>query len=112
MKDKTLKYFIGLFLVMTLLFKATGTIIMLFSAYSSEMVVAELLMEQEQEENKGNSKAETGADELFEKALLPDCDYVLMIIEKPLLHIASESLQDVHLETLTPPPNPGALHIS
>src|SRR5690349_11409983 len=101
MKGKAAKYVICVFLAAVLLLKATASLVIIFS-HSSQIVVTEWLLDREQEEKKNNNRAEAGADELFEKALVPECEYVLIISERPLLHTGPETLHDVHLDTFTP----------
>jgi hypothetical protein len=105
MREKTLKYIVSLFFMFTLLFKATGSLVMIFSTSFDNEVITELLMDQEKEEKKGNGKTEAGADELFEKAVLPAEDFLLLAIHSTLQSNDTESLQNVYPDTLTPPPN-------
>ena len=71
----------------------------------SDIQISELLMETEQEEKKGNSKAETSMDELFDKAVLSSADSFVIIKSSTQIPAVAEALQQVYLDQLTPPPN-------
>jgi hypothetical protein len=72
----------------------------------SDIQISELLMETEQEEKKGGNKAaETSMDELFDKAVLSSSEFFVIIRSSTEIQGAAESLQDVYLDELTPPPN-------
>lgn len=95
---------ISLFLISLLLFKGTGILLTVFPSAFKSLAVAELLLESEQEK-KGNARGETAPDELFEKALLPADGFPLMAPAAEPWAGTDESLPDVYLDTLTPPPN-------
>lgn len=71
----------------------------------SEIQISELMMETEQEEKKGGNKAETSMDELFDKAVLSSSEFFVIIRSSTEIPAVAESLQDVYLDELTPPPN-------
>jgi hypothetical protein len=71
----------------------------------SDIQISELMMETEQEEKKGGTKAETSMDELFDKAVLSSSEFFVIIRSSTEIPAVAESLQDVYLDQLTPPPN-------
>lgn len=98
------KYIISLFFISLLLAKGACILATVFSARDNNFIATELVSEQEQEK-KGNTRSETGADELFEKALLPENPFELALLATSYPNSTDESLQDFFPDTITPPPN-------
>jgi hypothetical protein len=105
MKSRAIKYIISLFFAGLLLFKGVVFVTMIVSLPFDKIDMTELLMESDQEEKKGGSKAETNADELFENAVLPPDDIFCNSIVTSEIFNDNESLANVYLDMVTPPPN-------
>lgn len=105
MKGKSTKLFISLFFISILLFKAAGSLTLIYATTFDEIAISELLVEREQEEKKGNAKSEAGIDELFEKAVLPAEESFALLLNSTMISSDNEPLQDTYPDTLTPPPN-------
>lgn len=96
-----LRHIISLFFISILLIKGSYTLVSM-TCPGGDIVVAELLAEPE--ENKGGAKG-GAADELFEKALLPENDLFFVSVVAEYSNYSDASLPDVYPDTLTPPPN-------
>lgn len=106
MKDR-MKRLLSLAFILLFLMKGLSSLSPLFSSALEDAILTELQAETEQENHKANSRiAETEpVEDFFEKAHFSH-DNILSLLNAPARIVHSQhSLQWVHLDIQTPPPD-------
>jgi hypothetical protein len=103
MRARLFLHITSFFFAALLICKSLAFISIAFYSHSS-IEIAEMMMDTEQEEKKGN-KAETGIDELLDKAILPPEEFTPGSKSSRPMPAEQGSLPAIYLDLLTPPPN-------